>query len=138
MTVTAKTLVVDIDDTISTHVNRDYENAIPHQNVIQKLNDLHESGWKIIYHTARGQVSCNGDLNEIIKRNEPTLTKWLKKHNVKYDELIFGKPLGVYYIDDKALRPDEFMRTEFKILQGGSGAHIEVIGDRVIKRGKNS
>lgn len=29
--------------------------------------------------------------------------------NVKYTTLIMGKPVGDYYIDDKAVRPDEFL-----------------------------
>lgn len=137
MTVSARTIVVDVDDTISTHTDRDYVNAIPHLEIISKLNNLYDQGWNIIYFTARGQVSCSGDLELIEQTKGPTLRAWLKKHGVKYHELRFGKPVAVYYIDDKAIRPDEFMNINFKKLYGGSGAHIEVIGDRVIKSGPN-
>ena len=116
--VETRTLVVDVDDTISTHINRDYENAIPHTDIIEKLNKMYDSGWKIIYFTARGQISCNGDLNLIEKSRRPALEKWMKKHNVKHHELRFGKPIGVYYIDDKAIRPDEFMNVEYEVLKG--------------------
>lgn len=132
-----KTLIVDVDDTISTHTNRDYENARPHLDIITKLNRLYDEGWTIIYHTARGQVSCAGDIALIEETKRPVLEAWLKKHNVKYHQLMFGKPIGAYYIDDKAITPDEFMKKEFRKLEGGSGATIEVIGDRVIKRGKD-
>lgn len=137
MTVNPKTLVVDVDDTISTHINRDYENAIPHKEMIQKLNDLYDAGWDIIYFTARGQVSCDGDLEKIEKERGPILRDWMKRNDVRYTQLKFGKPIGVYYIDDKALRPDEFMKFEFKTLRGGSGAEVELIGNKVIKKGPN-
>ena len=32
-----KTLVVDVDDTISTHVNRNYDDAIPHLDIIKNF-----------------------------------------------------------------------------------------------------
>lgn len=136
--VETKTIVVDVDDTISTHTDRDYENANPHHDVIQKLRDLKALGWRIVLYTARGQLSCNGDLELIEKTRRPTLERWLAKHDVPYDELKFGKPLGVYYVDDKAMRPDEFLKARFEKLTGGSGADIEVAGDRVVKKGHNS
>ena len=42
----------------------------------------------------------------------PNIKEWLNKHNVPYDEIIVGKPWcgeNGFYIDDKALRPDEFL-----------------------------
>lgn len=138
MAVETRTLVVDVDDTISTHINRDYENAIPHTKIISKLNKMYDSGWKIVYFTARGQVSCNGDLDLINQLRRPVLEAWLDKHGVKYHELIFGKPIGVYYIDDKAMKPEEFMDLEYEVLKGGSGGSVEKVGDRIIKKAKNS
>jgi len=136
--VETRTLVVDVDDTISTHINRDYENAIPHTKIISKLNKMYESGWKIIYFTARGQVSCNGDLELINQLRRPVLESWMDKHGVKYHELIFGKPIGVYYIDDKAMRPEEFMSLDYEVLKGGSGGSVEKVGNRIIKKAKNA
>jgi len=136
--VETRTLVVDVDDTISTHVNRDYENAIPHTKIINKINKMYDSGWKIVYFTARGQVSCNGDLELINQLRRPVLESWMEKHGVKYHELMFGKPIGVYYIDDKAMRPEEFMDLEYEVLKGGSGGSIEKVGDRIIKKANNA
>ena len=132
-----KTLVVDVDDTISTHVNRNYDDAIPHLDIIKKLNDMHDAGWRIIYFTARGQVSCNGDVKLIERSRRPALEAWMQKYGVKYDELLFGKPLGVYYIDDKSLRPEEFMALEYKKFKGGSGGTVERLGNRLIKKAEN-
>ncbi len=138
MAVETRTLVVDVDDTISTHVNRDYENATPHAEIIEKLNSMYDAGWKIVYFTARGQVSCNGDIDLINEHRRPVLESWMDKNGVKYHELIFGKPLGVYYIDDKAMRPDEFMDLDYEVLKGGSGGSVERVGDRIIKKASNA
>lgn len=136
--VNPRCLVVDVDDTISTHVNRDYENAIPHYPIITRLNAMRSAGWRIVYFTARGSISCDGDLERIERERRPVLEAWMTKHGVQYDELKFGKPIGVYYIDDKALRPEEFMSLDYKLLKGGSGATVEKVGDRIIKSASNA
>lgn len=129
-----KTIVMDIDDTISTHYDRDYENAVPHQDVIDKINRFYDAGWKVVLHTARGMESLDGDIDRIKAERGPTLVKWLLQHGVQYHELQFGKPLGVMYVDDKALRPDEFVNLTHEILKGGSGATVERVGERVVKK----
>ena len=108
-----KTLIVDVDGTILQAENRDYENAKPFQNVIDKLNLLHEKGWTVIYFTARGQLSKNGNMSRIEKENRPVLEKWLKDHDVRYDYLLFSKVFGAFYIDDKALTPEIFLQKDF-------------------------
>jgi len=65
--------------------------------------------------------------------------KWFNDNNVKFDTLSFEKPLASYYIDDKAIRPDEFLELELEILDGGlSGALVERRNDLVYKTHKNS
>ena len=57
------TLVIDIDDTICFTYNRDFENSKPNKEVIDKINELHDIGWKITLFTARGAKSisiCRG------------------------------------------------------------------------------
>lgn len=126
-------LVFDIDDTICNNKNRDYENAIPYTNVIKKINKLHKQGAKITLYTSRGMVSCNGDIDKIIKKNKPILEKWLEKNKVQYDELIFGKPLGDIYVDDKALNVNDFINKDFKVLNGHSGYKVIRLGNLVKK-----
>lgn len=130
--------VFDIDDTISVHTNRDYKNAKPIQPVIDKINFLHDSGCYIKLFTGRGMHSCNGDLKLIKERNEDILVNWLKEHNVKYDEIIFGKPLGDVYVDDKGISVSEFLKCPTYELKGGSGSSIFRCGDIVVKRSKSS
>ena len=135
-----RTLVVDVDDTISITKNRDYENAKPIDLMIHKLNRMHDEGWSITYATARGQLSSGGDLEVIEKTRRPVLEAWLKKHGVKYDELVMGKPFGDYYIDDKAMTPEMFKSTNFglQLEDGRSGAEVSRVGDIVIKVCENA
>ena len=48
------TYVFDIDGTICTKTTGDYSEALPLQERIDKINQLHEEGHKIIFLTARG------------------------------------------------------------------------------------
>lgn len=130
-----RTLVFDIDDTISVHHNRDYPNAKPIQPVIDKINKLKGMGYYIKLYTARGQNSCNGDIQLIRKRNEPVLRKWLEEHGVLYDELLFGKPLADWYIDDKAMSVETFLEADFEPLRlkGGSGSEVWLEDKTIIK-----
>lgn len=103
-------LVVDVDGTICTTIDRDYENSIPHEDVIEALFRARELGWKIILQTARGQISKQGDQDEIQRSVKPTLERWLQKHGVPYDELHTGKAWArKWYVDDKAMKPEEFV-----------------------------
>jgi len=126
--------VFDVDDTISIHHNRDYPNAEPIQPVIDKINRLKAEGYYIKLYTARGQNSCHGDIELIKERNEDVLRDWLDRHGVQYDELIFGKPLGDWYIDDKGMSLEAFLAAEFRPMRGGSGSGIWLEGKTVVKK----
>ena len=120
-------IVFDIDDTICSNVRRlGYKYCVPDLEVIKKINYLHdELGFTIVLHTARGMVSCNGDIDKIIEKNKRVTEDWLANHDVHYDELIFGKPIADLYVDDKALNVEDFKKEEFGVLHGGgSGRSI--------------
>lgn len=127
-------IVIDVDDVISTHSNRDYKNATPHVDVIRKINYLHEAlNYHVTLYTSRGMISCNGDIEMIEKNNREILENWLKKNNVKYDSLLFGKPIADMYVDDKCMNVKEFMEEDFYELKGGSGKKVIRIGNLVKK-----
>ena len=125
--------VFDLDDTISVHNNRDYANATPIMPVVEKMRQMKKDGWEIIIYTARGQVSCNGDLAEIERRNRTTIETWIKKHDVPCDGIIFGKPIGDVYVDDKGMSLKSFLNSPFHYLKGGSGRTVYRMGDVVKK-----
>lgn len=133
-----KRIVCDIDDTISFTTNRDWENAIPNQEVIDKINSLYDQGWEIYLVTARGSLSCK-TRQEAEEKYRNQIIKWLAKHGVKFTVLSFDKYLAAYYVDDKALTPEEFVKLDIRELKSGwSGARVELRDGRVFKTADNS
>jgi len=104
------TLVVDVDDTILTTENRDYANSTPNIPLIEKINGLYDEGWSIFYFSARGHVSYNNDIYDVEGTVYPIMEQWMEDNNVKYTRVLLGKPIAKYYIDDKAILPEEFLK----------------------------
>lgn len=111
------TFVIDIDDTICVTEKKpgtdqfDYANSKPINRVILRIRALKDEGHRIVLFTARGMRTYNGDIEQINQHVRPTLEDWLARHGVLYDQLIMSKPWGpnVYYVDDKALSPSDFV-----------------------------
>ena len=133
-----KRIHCDFDDTISFTLNRDWDNALPNQDVIDKINYFYDMGWEIYIVTARGQLSCKGDSEKAEKKYGRQIELWLKKHGVRYHKLSFQKYLATYYIDDKALNPEDFVSLEYKRLYGMSGSYVVKQGNKVHKTADNS
>lgn len=94
-------IYVDIDETIcETASDRNYANAKPLKERIEKINKLYDEGNTIIYWTARGTgTSINWqDITE----------KQFKKWNVKYHDLKFGKPVYDLFIDDRNINSETY------------------------------
>ena len=98
----SKRYIIDIDETICTTEGMDYENAKPKVEMINKLNKLYDKGFEIVYWTARGGLSG-------INWEELT-NKQFKKWGVKYTKLLFNKPDYIYFICDKCIHPDDFLK----------------------------
>ena len=103
-----KTIVFDVDDTILTTVNRDYANSQPKAEVVEGLRELKKAGWYIILQTARGMGRSGGDIDSVREQVTHEITSFCEKFDVPYDMLLLGKPWAAYYVDDKAMRPEEF------------------------------
>lgn len=102
------TAFVDIDETICFYdSDRIYESAIPNYEYIERINELYNNGWKIIYWTARG--SSQLDNKSRLKYLRKLTLFQLKKWHAKFHELKMGdqKPLYDLIIDDKAKRIEE-------------------------------
>lgn len=111
-----KRLIFDIDDTLCCTQDGDYENAQPIQGMIDKLKDYHHQGFTIVLHTSRNMRTFSGNVGEINKNTLPIIIDWLAKHEVPYDEIYVGKPwcgFEGFYVDDKAIRPDEFLAMSY-------------------------
>ena len=97
-----------MDDTILTTEDRDYPNSVPIWPVIHKLREAKLNGWTILLHTARGMGRSNGQIELVQEEVINEIASFCSKWAVPYDEIIVGKPWAAMYVDDKALRPDEF------------------------------
>lgn len=94
--------IVDIDGTICRSQPRDYPNAVPLPERIQKINRLYDEGHTIIYWTARGG-NTGIDWSELTKKQ---LDTW----GCKYHELRMNKPVYDLWIDDKAIYSEEYFK----------------------------
>jgi capsule biosynthesis phosphatase len=109
-----KSFVIDLDDTIcfpdknTQDVYEKYMSAEVNNHVIEGLRRLHKEGWYITIHTARHMKTCFNDADEAFARLGQFTADWLDAHKIPFDQLIFGKPYGRFYVDDKAMSIDEF------------------------------
>lgn len=108
-----KIYVFDLDHTLCIpkkfdDTERRYAQAEPIPHMIEYVRKLHHRGDTIIIHTARRMLTHRGDLSKIEADVGQVTRDWLTDNNVPYDQLIFGKPYGDYYIDDKAINTDDF------------------------------
>jgi uncharacterized HAD superfamily protein len=91
-----KTYIFDLDGTICEE-KPTFERSLakPFKDIINKINKLYDDNNIIIY-TARGWQENNK-------------TKfWLDSNNVKYHQLICGKPIYDYWVDDRSIHPKDF------------------------------
>ena len=92
--------VLDLDGTICTQED-DYRDARPLMSMIDRINELHASGNDITIFTARG-TETGIDWRAV---TEEQLFRW----RVKYHRLLFGKPAGDVYVDDRAIGPSDWL-----------------------------
>ena len=108
-------LVVDLDKTLCTKKLPDesYADVKPICDMIDAVNTLHKNGSEVIIESARNMLTQSNNEAKVIKNIGLTTLKWLNDNNVEYKDK-YGvsdvyKPIGSCYIDDKALRPKEFL-----------------------------
>ena len=90
----------DVDGTLCSNTDGDYEQARPFYDRIAEVNRLYQAGQTIKLFTARGSTT-GVDWREV---TECQMHEW----NVSYHELIMGKPEADVYIDDKAFNADKW------------------------------
>ena len=85
--------IIDLDGTICTE-EKTFSRSLakPIQGAKDYINKLFEGGHTIIIYSARSW-----------QEYEMT-TEWLKNYDIKYHQLILGKPIGDLWIDDRAIR----------------------------------
>ena len=110
-------LIFDIDSTICPPKkgNETYKDLIPYSNMVEKMREYKKRGFRIVLFTSRNMRTYDGDIEMILKYTKPVLESWLDEWNIPYDEVIYGKPWPGpegFYIDDRAIRPKEFIEND--------------------------
>jgi hypothetical protein len=105
--------VVDIDGTICTLPRKlngetDYSTCKPLSKQISKFNKLHKDGHTIIYFTARGMGRTNNNRTKAYDLFYDLTKNQLSQWDVKFHDLLLGKPAADLYIDDKAINIKDF------------------------------
>lgn len=107
-----KRLIFDLDQTLCVATDRDYANARPRRDVIDKLRAYRAEGFQIVISTSRNVQTFGGNIGRINAHTLPVVIDWLNRHRVPFDEIYVGKPWcgeEGFYVDDRAVRPSEFL-----------------------------
>ncbi len=109
------TFVMDIDGTICPvkSAQERYEDLVPFARVVERMRYYHDRGARIVLYTSRNMNSYQGNIGLINANTAKVLLRWLDAWDIPYDEIVYGKPWPGkqgFYVDDRAVRPDEFLR----------------------------
>ncbi len=125
-----KRLIFDLDGTLTfDQPDVSYAEKRPRLEIIEKLREYKSAGFEIVISTARNMRTHGNNIGRINAQTLPVIIEWLIRHNVPYDEIHVGKPWcgsDGFYVDDKAIRPDEFASMSYGDIQkllgeGGAG-----------------
>ena len=86
-------IIIDLDGTICTE-EKTFSRSLakPINGAIESINKLYDQGHIIIIYSARSW-------------QEYEMTEhWLKLNNIRYHQLVMGKPMGDVWIDDRAVK----------------------------------
>lgn len=115
-------LVFDVDGTLCPikKSGEEYIDLVPDKEMVDKLREYKKGGAKIVLLSSRNMRTYDGNLGKINAHTSLVMQEWLKKNDIPYDEIYFGKPWPGHrglYIDDRAVRPDEFLAHDFDELE---------------------
>lgn len=100
----------DIDGTLFTDCKGNLDDIEPIKSRIAVVNDLKFKGATIYLMTARGMLNAGNDQAVADATMREYTEKQLKDAGVQYDQLFFGKPRAMHYIDDKGWNDSDFFR----------------------------
>lgn len=138
-----KRFVFDLDNTLVTHprIAGDYNTVEPIVENINFLKHIKDAGNYIIIYTARRMKTHNGNVARVVADIGEITIQTLKKYDIPYDELQFGKPYADFYIDDLSINPlkDNLQQcTGFyytKKVESRPFNTVEIVNGKVVKRG---
>lgn len=98
-----KIICFDIDGVICQTKSLEYRKSKPIKKNIKKINELYDVGFYIKLFTARFMGRSKENINIAKRKAEKITITQLKKWNVKYHKVIFGKPTYSIFVDDRNL-----------------------------------
>jgi capsule biosynthesis phosphatase len=141
-------VVVDLDNTLVT-LGPSYSNVEPIPHMVKFIRHLKSEGHEVVIHTARGMVTAAGNVGKLTKNIGRTTLDSLDRMEIPYDEIVFGKPYGDIYIDDKAFNTYQIdlfkdmgfynyrKSLEFKFGTNRYNRIIRIGRDKIMKTGPN-
>lgn len=97
-----KTLCFDLDNVICTTKKNFYKLSKPKKKVIKYINYLYDKGFIIKIYTARFMGRTNDNGTQAKHAAQKITINQLKKWNLKYHKIFFGKPSFDVFVDDKS------------------------------------
>jgi len=93
----------DIDGVICKTKKDDYKNSKPIKKSIKIINELYDDGNIVLIFTARFMGRSKDNIKIAKKVGYKFTYNQLKKWNLKFHKLIFGKPSFDLFVDDKSI-----------------------------------
>jgi len=99
-------ICIDLDGVVAElrKPGEQYADLAPVPGAVEKLKSLKAAGHYLILCTARHMKTCEGNVGLVVARQGRVTLDWLAKHGIPYDEMHFGKPHADIYLDDNAVR----------------------------------
>ena len=98
-----KIICIDIDNTLCKTFKNRYSKSTPYKKIIKKVNSLYEQGHYIKIFTSRYMGRNKENVSKVKKIGYASTYKQLISWNLKFNELIMGKPSFDILIDDKSI-----------------------------------
>lgn len=114
-----RSIVMDVDGTLCPirKPGQSYADLKPFPEMLQQVREYKERGFYVILFSSRNMNTFDGNVGRIAAVTGKQMMEWLDLHQIPYDELHLGKPWpgrGGFYVDDKAIRPDEFLKLSYE------------------------
>ena len=113
-----KKLVIDLDGTLTyLKTGSGYHDVHVNEEVAQKVREYKNNGFDIIICTSRNMRTYENSIGKINAHTLPVVIDWLNINDIPFDEIHVGKPWcghEGFYVDDKAIRPDEFVQLSYE------------------------
>ena len=99
-------IAIDLDGTICPikQAGQSYADLQPLPGARNRIHELRTAGHYVIILTARNMATCQSNVGKVMKNVGMLTLEWLERHQIEYDEIYFGKPNAEIYLDDRAIR----------------------------------